>query len=150
MRIVFAAAMVVVLVIGLGAGQASGADDTSADEARKKAATEVTKGQCHCGYVKYQVQGPVLSHNYCSCRGCQKATGTLKVPFAVVAKASFAVTAGKPSSYRSDSGVKCDAQGVWNFCPKCGTQVFWVGDRGDTVDIFAGTLNNTALFQPEG
>ncbi len=75
-------------------------------------------GQCHCGQVKYEVQGPVVESNYCDCRGCQRATGTLKSPFLVVRQAGFKVVAGEPATFRAASGVKCDLHGVWHFCPK--------------------------------
>ena len=75
--------------------------------------------------------------------------GPLKAPFVVVRKATFTVTAGEPARFRSKSKVKCDAHGVWCFCPKCGTQVFWLGDKGNKLDIFAGTLDDTKLFQPK-
>ena len=152
MRTVLTSVIVSLLAVGLGVAQARAAEKAEAgkscDTTREQAKGEMT-GQCHCGHVKYRVQGPILDHNYCSCRGCQRATGTLKAPFVVVAKASFKVTAGTPSLYRADSGVKCDAHGSWHFCPKCGTQVFWMGDKGDRVDIFAGTLDDPDIFQPK-
>ena len=66
-----------------------------------------------------------------------------------VLRAGFRLTAGKPSRFRAASGKKCDAHGVWHFCPKCGTQVSWKGDKGNQLDIFAGTLDDTAVFQPK-
>ena len=153
MRNLLTGLLVVILAVSVGVGRACAGDETEAGmtcEAGKKSTKRGITGQCHCGHVKYRVQGLILDHNYCSCRGCQKATGTLKAPFVVVTKASFKTTAGTPSRYRAESGVKCDAHGVWHFCPKCGTQVFWIGDKGDTVDIFAGTLDDTALFRPQG
>jgi hypothetical protein len=153
MRALFTSVIVSLLAIGLGVAQARAAGESEAgknhDTNKAQAKGDMT-GQCHCGYVKYRVRGPILDHNYCSCRGCQKATGTLKAPFVVVAKASFRTTAGTPSPYRAHSGVKCDVHGTWHFCPKCGTQVFWLGDKSERVDIFAGTLDNTSLFKPEG
>ena len=104
-------------------------------------------GQCHCGHVKYEAQGPVVKCSYCDCRGCQRSTGTLQAPFITVRRADFKVTAGKTTEFRAKSGEKCDCHGVWNFCPKCGTQVFWKGDKGNELDIFAGTLDDTALFK---
>jgi hypothetical protein len=61
----------------------------------------------------------------------------------------FRVTAGRPTEFRAEAGVKCDAHGVWHFCPDCGTQLFWVGDGGDELDIFAGTLDDASVFEPE-
>ena len=105
-------------------------------------------GQCHCGSIRYEAQPPIVKCSYCDCPGCQRATGTLRAPFVTVHRKEFSIVSGESSTFRADSGVKCDAHGVWHFCAKCGTPVFWLGDRGE-LDIFAGTLIDTGLFQPE-
>lgn len=107
------------------------------------------KGQCHCGAVRYESPGPIIKSSYCDCRGCQRTTGTLKAPFVTVPSGSFQVVAGQAASFRAQSGDRCDAHGVWHYCRACGSPVYW--ERGgDQVDIFAGTLDDTALFAPEG
>ena len=45
-----------------------------AEDAKERPAKPIT-GQCHCGRVKYRVQGPVVKCSYCDCGGCQRATG---------------------------------------------------------------------------
>jgi len=108
---------------------------------------ETIKGQCHCGYIKYEAQGPIVKCSYCDCHGCRKATGTLKVPFVTVLREGFKITESEPFEFRAESGEKCDAHGAWHFCPKCGSQVFWKGNQGNELDLFAGSLNDTTLFQ---
>lgn len=110
-------------------------------------ATEQITGQCHCGNIKYKANKPIVKCSYCDCGGCQKASGTLKSPFVTVKRQGFILLAGKPTSFEAKSGIKCDSHGVWNFCPKCGTQIFWKGHKGDEIDIFAGTLDDTTLFK---
>ena len=141
------AALVALLAVSVAMGQ----DDKAKGEpgAKKNEAMKPMTGQCHCGHVKYQAQRPVLKCSYCDCRGCQRATGTLKAPFISVRRSAFTIIAGEPSGFRAASGVKCDAHGQWHFCPKCGTQIFWKGHKGNEVDIFAGTLDDTTLFQPK-
>ncbi|MBT3286694.1 MAG: GFA family protein [Victivallales bacterium] len=114
----------------------------------KEEAPEAFTGRCHCGQLKYEVTGKIIKQSYCDCRGCQRATATLKAPFVTVLRSALKVT-GTPTEFRAKSGVKCDVHGVWVFCAKCGTQVFWKGDKGNQMDIFAGTLDNTKLFQPD-
>jgi hypothetical protein len=103
-------------------------------------------GGCHCGAARYEVKGKIVRQSYCDCRACQLTTGTLKVPFVTVPQSTFKLT-GKVTAYRSDSGVKCDAHGIWHFCPTCGTPVFWKPHKGDEMDILAGTLDDTKLFK---
>jgi hypothetical protein len=110
-----------------------------------KAGAKTIAGGCHCGAVRYEVKGKIAGQSYCDCRGCQRASGTLKTPFVTVLQSSFKLT-GKVTSYRSTSGVKCDANGTWHFCPKCGGHLYWRPNRGDKLDIFAGTLDDTKLF----
>ena len=106
-------------------------------------------GQCHCGHVKYEATGPIIKSSYCDCRGCQRATGTLKAPFVTFHRANVKVTAGELSEFKAKDGEKCDCHGVWLFCPKCGTQIFWKGNNGNELDVFAGTLDDTCVFQPK-
>jgi hypothetical protein len=107
-------------------------------------------GQCHCGELKYEVQGEVVvESNYCDCRACQRATGTTKGAYLVVRQAGFRVVAGEPTTFRGKTGGKCDVHGAWHLCQKCGTKLFWKPDKGKNVDILAGTLDDTKLFQPK-
>lgn len=108
--------------------------------------TKVT-GQCHCGAITYEAEEVNLRCEYCDCRGCQRATGTLKAPFVHVNQAGLHVIKGDPKGFRAAAGEKCDAGGGWQFCPDCGTQLFWKGDRGDEVAIFAGTLDDISLLE---
>lgn len=105
-------------------------------------------GQCHCGHIQYEAEGPVVKSSYCECSGCRRATGTLKAPFVTVRRAGLTVTAGELAQFKAASGEACDAYGVWHFCPQCGSPVFWKGHQGDEVDLFAGTLNDISVFQP--
>ena len=145
MKAMMGAALAALLVAGVVTGQEDKAKDNSIQQTTEQKIT----GQCHCGNIKYETAGPIIKCSYCDCLGCQKATGTLKAAFVTVQWAKFKVTAGQPAEFRSNSGAKCDRHGVWHFCPKCGTQVFWKGDKGEELDIFAGTLDNTKLFQPK-
>ena len=132
-----------VLIVGLLAvGVVIGQDKRAERGTAKRIA-----GRCHCGHIKYEARGPIVKCSYCDCRGCQRATGTLKAPFVTVHRTQFKVIAGEPSLFKATSRVKCDAHGVWHFCPKCGTQVFWKGDKRNDLDIFAGTLDDATVFQ---
>ena len=104
-------------------------------------------GRCHCGRVQYIASAPVEKTSTCDCPGCRKATGTFSAPFVTVKRDRFEITAGEPKAYRGRSGKKCDAHGTYHFCPDCGTQVYWLGDRGDTVDLFAGTLDDPTVYR---
>ncbi len=107
-------------------------------------------GQCHCGNIIYRVDGTVERFSYCECRGCQKASGTLKVPFVSIKASAFILTHGELRMYRGYSDAKCDQYGVWYFCPKCGSHVYWKGNSGDEIDLFAGSLDDLSLLKLDG
>lgn len=58
-------------------------------------------GQCHCGQVKYESAGPVFKSSYCDCRGCRRATGTLKAPFVTVPRDSLKLAGGPVAEYHA-------------------------------------------------
>lgn len=109
--------------------------------------TETITGHCHCGSIRYEAQLPILHSDYCDCAGCQKASGAFEVPFVAVYVKNFKLLAGQLASFRAQGGEGCDAEGTWNFCPRCGTQIFWKCDDADELTIFAGTLDNVDVFQ---
>lgn len=110
----------------------------------------VVTGQCLCGRVTYVVEGPILDCNYCDCRGCQRASGALKTPWVVMPRAGLKVT-GEVARIRGDKARydRCEEHGERTFCPHCGSNVFWLGDRGETVDLTAGCLDDPSLFKPK-
>lgn len=108
-----------------------------------------TSGSCHCGEIEYTIDGPMLKQSYCDCAACRKATGALKVPFVTVRQASLTVTKGEPSTVRGSTDGGCDQHGSWRFCPACGTNLFWVPDEGDQIDVLAGALDDVSLFRVE-
>jgi hypothetical protein len=65
-----------------------------------------------------------------------------------VAPKNFKITSGSATRFKAASDIACDA-GVWHFCNKCGSQLFWRNAAGTELVIFAGTLNDTSVFQPE-
>ena len=110
--------------------------------------TKMITGQCHCGAIQYEAQGPVLRQGICQCRGCQRATGGLWSPSVGVAQESFRIKAGTPTQFQASSNEACDS-GTWNLCSKCGSQLFWTNAAGTELAIFAGTLDDTRLFRQE-
>ena len=61
-------------------------------------------GQCHCGSIKYEAQGPITFQGTCTCRACQRATGTLASPNIQVPMETFTITSGSPTQFKAASG----------------------------------------------
>jgi hypothetical protein len=120
--------------------------DTANAQARSDADIVHTSGSCHCGEIEYTIDGPILKQSYCDCAACRKATGTLRVPFITVHQASLTIDKGEPSAVRGSTDGACDQHGSWRFCGHCGTNLFWVPDQGDQVDVLAGALDDVSVF----
>jgi hypothetical protein len=135
----------------LAATQAMGQDNPSKQEGNATQAVFTNKitGRCHCGNIAYEADRARATYDDCECRGCQRASGALKVQYVVMPAAALKLTGGQPSEFRAQSAEECDKVGFWQFCPKCGAPVFWRSNKGDQVDIFAGTLDDTRVYIPK-
>lgn len=109
--------------------------------------SKILTGRCHCGNISYEVNGEIIDTNYCYCRACQRASGTLRVPFVTVRPGDFVLKSGKPSIYISQSEDMCDINGKWYFCPNCGTHIYWESYYNGDLTIFAGTFDDTEVFK---
>lgn len=97
------------------------------------------QGGCLCGAVRYQVTGPLRPVVACHCSQCQRTSG-------------HHVAATK--AYLSDLSLQGAEAVTWyqasptarrGFCKICGGQLFWQPVGGETISIFAGSLD-----QPSG
>ena len=119
---------------------------TTQPQAKKDWGTLNGQGGCHCGKLRYAVNGPMLNQSYCDCKACQKETGAMKAPFITVRGESVKILKGTPADFKSNSGWKCDCHGSWRYCPDCGTRIYWVNDDGKMVDILPGSLDDPTVF----
>jgi hypothetical protein len=98
-------------------------------------------GGCLCGAIRYSMAGAPTSTNVCHCTQCQRQTGAPLPAFASCPEAQLTIT-GSPSSYRSSE------RAVRQFCPVCGSSLFWREDGGGEVDVFLGTFDDPNALPP--
>ncbi len=103
-------------------------------------------GSCHCGHTTYTIDGNMTKKSYCSCRACQKATGSDRAAFITVDADSLKFTGREPATYKNENGVECDEYGFWLYCPDCGSRILWQPNEGSQRDVLAGTLANISIF----
>ena len=96
------------------------------------------EGGCLCGAIRYRVTGPPRYTNVCYCKQCQRHTGAVMPAFAAYPLSHFTVIRGEPATYRSSSFA------VRQFCPRCGSSLFWRDDVRDELDIYLGTLDDAS------
>jgi hypothetical protein len=77
-------------------------------------------GGCLCGAVRFEVDEPLLTANYCHCTRCQRRTGTAASAQAVIEPGSLRIVKGADvvRAFRPPDG--------WAklFCPECGSALF--------------------------
>ena len=105
----------------------------------------MASGGCHCGAVRYSVEGEMHHHAVCHCDDCRKSSGALMVPWIAFAKDALSVEKGTPNVYRSSE------TGERHFCGTCGTGLFYFNEAmlPGIVDIQSVTLDDAAERPPQ-
>lgn len=80
------------------------------------------QGGCHCGGVRYEVEGNAITHALCHCKDCRRHAGAPMVGWTMYPNAALKVTKGTPKIYTSSK------DGRRHFCPDCGTGLFYVNE----------------------
>jgi hypothetical protein len=76
-------------------------------------------GGCHCGAVRYEVEGDALTHALCHCSDCRRHAGAPMVGWTMYPASALTVTRGLPKVYASST------HGRRHFCADCGTGLFY-------------------------
>jgi hypothetical protein len=100
------------------------------------------EGGCLCGAVRYRVAPCEGDSGYCHCRLCQRSAGAPALAWIGVPRTCLVVTSGTPRSFRSSSHASRE------FCPTCGTQLFFSDDGAPTIDFTTTSLDDPAQTPP--
>ncbi len=101
----------------------------------------ITKGQCVCGSVRFEIVQKPLGTGYCSCRICQRCTGAPVLAWVAFPIGAVKFTRDKPKYYR------LSLIGEKGFCKKCGSQVVYRGIKPEPADFLV--IPTVALDDPE-
>lgn len=101
---------------------------------------------CACGALEARCDGEPDIVSLCSCRNCQRRTGSAFSVVAIFPREAVTVSgADRPFSRPTDSG------GVTNFhfCPTCGSTVFWDRSaRPDMICVAVGAFADPTFPMP--
>lgn len=94
-------------------------------------------GECFCGKIRYEIDGPLINARACHCSGCRKAFSGASSAFAELSDpAQFRWVAGEEilKQYTSQQG--------WGlgFCSHCGSTLCGLY-QGAVKGVTLGTLN---------
>ena len=95
-------------------------------------------GGCHCGAIRYQVEGDLIVHALCHCSDCRRHAGAPVVGWTMYAEDAVKVTKGQPKVYKSSE------HGRRQFCADCGTGLFYINANNlpGIVDIQSATYDD--------
>ena len=100
----------------------------------------VHHGGCLCGAVRYRTTGRPNDTNICYCTQCQRQSGAPLPAFANFDRDRFELLKGELGSYRaSDTASR-------QFCPGCGSWLFWMQDGGTRISITLGSFDDPSDF----
>jgi hypothetical protein len=102
------------------------------------------EGGCHCGRVRYSVEGDPRHSSFCHCSDCRHSAGAPVVAWSAFPVEHFAVTTGEAKAYNS-SGTA-----FRHFCADCGTGLWYVNETvlPGLVDIQTATLDEPEALPP--
>jgi hypothetical protein len=97
----------------------------------------VLAGGCHCGAIRYEVEGEPLTHALCHCSDCRRHAGAPMVAWTMYTEGSLKITKGAPKVYESST------LGRRHFCGNCGTGLFYYNAEmlPGIVDIQSATYD---------
>ncbi|MBR0824217.1 GFA family protein [Bradyrhizobium manausense] len=101
-------------------------------------------GGCHCGAIRYEVNGDMMVHALCHCTDCRRHAGAPMVGWAMYPQEAVKVVRGEPKIYRSSE------HGRRHFCADCGTGLFYVNENmmPGVIDIQSGTHDDPDAAPP--
>jgi hypothetical protein len=100
--------------------------------------TNIHTGGCHCGAIRYEVNGTPIIHALCHCTDCRRHAGAPMVGWIMYPADALKITQGEPRMYQSS------ADGRRYFCADCGTGVFYTNEAmlPGTIDIQSATYDD--------
>lgn len=96
------------------------------------------EGGCHCGSIRYKVNGEAITHALCHCTDCRRSSGAPMVGWTMYPATAVEVTKGNPKVYKSSENARR------HFCENCGTGLFYFNEKilPGIIDIQSATYDN--------
>jgi hypothetical protein len=102
------------------------------------------RGGCHCGAIRYSVEGPPRTGALCHCSDCRRHAGAPMVAWTMFPREAVRIEKGTAKVYASSE------HGRRHFCPDCGTGLFYVNERmlPGVIDVQSATLDDPDAHAP--
>lgn len=101
-------------------------------------------GGCHCGAVRYEIDGDPVHKVLCHCTDCRRHAGAPMVGWAMFPAAAVKTTKGEPKVYESSE------TGRRHFCADCGTGLYYMNEKflPGMIDVQSATLDTPEALAP--
>jgi hypothetical protein len=103
-------------------------------------------GGCNCGRVRYRLSKPPLAAYICHCHLCQKRTGGPFSMSLVMPADALELLEGEPQS--AERPLPSGGSNVAFTCADCHSRLYTRTAGGRTVNVRAGTLDETRDLRP--
>ena len=102
------------------------------------------EGGCHCGEIRYQVNGEPDHVALCHCDDCRRSAGAPVVSFAAFKADDFRLMQGTPVDYNSSGSS------IRSFCGACGSSLFYRNEEylPGLIDFHTATLDDPSSLAP--
>lgn len=98
----------------------------------------ILEGGCHCGAIRYAIDGEAITHALCHCTDCRRHSGAPMVGWTMYPAEALTLKKGSPKTYRSSE------HGRRQFCADCGTGLFYTNAHvlPGIVDVQSATYDD--------
>ena len=102
-------------------------------------------GHCHCGAIRYELDGDPKWSALCHCEDCRRHAGAPVVGWSAFPENSLRIVQGKPKIYKSSEN------GRRHFCAECGTGLFYFNavNLPGIADVQIATLDDPNAVSPQ-
>lgn len=102
------------------------------------------EGHCHCGAIRYELDGIPKWSALCHCGDCRRHSGAPAVAWSAYPESSLRIVTGNAKIYRSSEN------GRRHFCGDCGTGLFYYNTANlpGLVDVQIATLDDPEVVAP--
>jgi hypothetical protein len=105
----------------------------------------MVEGGCHCGAIRYELEGEPVYSALCHCTDCRRSAGAPMVGWTAFPSAALKVTQGEPKTYASSENAHR------LFCANCGTGLFYYNETmlPGLVDVQCCTFDDPEAIPPQ-
>ncbi|MEM7524468.1 MAG: GFA family protein [Pseudomonadota bacterium] len=105
--------------------------------------SDMLKGRCLCGDVRFEVEPPIMRCVNCHCESCRRACSAPMASYFGAPDGQWRWTRGAPKSFESSPGVQR------RFCGRCGAPLsFRSATLSDVIHFYTASLDDPEALTP--